>query len=182
MVGLKLLKRILTHKFWVAYYCFQVGLYWQGIVHDLSKFSWTEFSRSIKYWDDKISSLTNESNINGYSETFLHHRGRNPHHYEYWIHSLDDGGIPAEMPRKYAIELACDYLAACRTYGGNPRNEIDWWRKYSPRIKMDINTKSYINNIFQGFYEGKSLKEAVEFADLLNIKIDNKDEGNNSFN
>lgn len=170
MVGLKLLKRILTHKFWVAYYCFQVGLYWQGIVHDLSKFSWTEFSRSIKYWDDKISSLANERNINGYSETFLHHRGRNPHHYEYWIHSLDDGGIPAEMPRKYAIELACDYLAACRTYGGNPRNEIDWWKKYSPKIKMDIDTKSYINNIFQGFYEGKSLKEAVEFADLLNIK------------
>lgn len=97
MVGLKLLKRILTHKFWVAYYCFQVGLYWQGIVHDLSKFSWTEFSRSIKYWDDKISSLANERNINGYSETFLHHRGRNPHHYEYWIHSLDDGGIPAEL-------------------------------------------------------------------------------------
>lgn len=103
MICLKLLKRILIHKFWVAYYCFQVGLYWQGIIHDLSKFSWTEFSRSIKYWDDKISSLTNESNINGYSETFLHHRGRNPHHYEYWIHSLD-GGIPAEMPRKYAIE------------------------------------------------------------------------------
>lgn len=51
MICLKLLKRILIHKFWVAYYCFQVGLYWQGIVHDLSKFSWTEFSRSIKYWE-----------------------------------------------------------------------------------------------------------------------------------
>lgn len=85
----KLLRRVLVHKFWVAYYCFQVGLYWQGIVHDLSKFSWTEFSRSIKYWDDKISSLANERNINGYSETFLHHRGRNPHHYEYWIHSIE---------------------------------------------------------------------------------------------
>lgn len=167
MVGLKLLKRILTHKFWVAYYCFQVGLYWQGIVHDLSKFSWTEFSRSIKYWDDKISSLANERNINGYSETFLHHRGRNPHHYEYWIHSLDDGGIPAEMPRKYAIELACDYLAACRTYGGNPRNEIDWWRKYSPKIKMHESTKSYLSNIFQGFHDGKTLKEAIDFAGIF---------------
>lgn len=49
---LKLLKRILVHKFWVAYYCFQAGLYWQGLTHDLSKFSRTEFSRSIKYWDD----------------------------------------------------------------------------------------------------------------------------------
>ena len=38
--------RILVHKFWVAYYCFKLGLYWQGIIHDLSKFSYIEFSRS----------------------------------------------------------------------------------------------------------------------------------------
>lgn len=102
MIYFKLLKRIITHKFWVAYYCFQVGLYWQGLVHDLSKFSRTEFLRSVEYWNDEISSLANEKKINGYSETFLHHRGRNPHHYEYWIHSLDEGGIPAEMQlRKY---------------------------------------------------------------------------------
>ena len=163
----KLLRRILVHKFWVAYYCFQLGLYWQGITHDWSKFSITEFSRSVKYWDDKASSLENETRINGYSETFLHHRGRNPHHYEYWIHSLDRGGVPAKMPRKYALELVCDYLAACRTYGGNPRNEIDWWNSYSPKIKMHEDTKSYVSNIFYGFYECGNLKQAVEFADIL---------------
>lgn len=108
----KHLIRIIKHKYWVAHYCFQLGLYWQGIVHDWSKFSYTEFSRSIKYWDDAISPLANEKNIHGYSETFLHHRGRNPHHYEYWVHSLDEGGVPAKMPRKYALELVCDYLAA----------------------------------------------------------------------
>lgn len=110
----KHLIRIIKHKYWVAHYCFQLGLYWQGIVHDWSKFSYTEFSRSIKYWDDTISPLANEKNIHGYSETFLHHRGRNPHHYEYWVHSLDEGGVPAKMPRKYALELVCDYLAATR--------------------------------------------------------------------
>lgn len=99
LVWLKLVKRILTHKYYVAKYCFQIGLYWQGITHDLSKFSFTEFSRAIKYWDDNISSLANECKILGYSQTFLHHRGRNPHHYEYWIHSLDSGGIPAKMPK-----------------------------------------------------------------------------------
>lgn len=50
LVWLKLIKRILTHKYYVAKYCFQIGLYWQGITHDLSKFSFTEFSRAIKYW------------------------------------------------------------------------------------------------------------------------------------
>lgn len=167
IIYFKLLKRIITHKFWVAYYCFQVGLYWQGITHDLSKFSRTEFLRSVKYWNDEISSLTNERRINGYSETFLHHRGRNPHHYEYWIHSLDEGGIPAKMPRKYAIELVCDYLAACKTYGGNPRNEIDWWNLYGPKLKMHETTKSYVTTIFYGIHIGKSLKEAVKFADIL---------------
>lgn len=167
MVLLQLLKRILVHKFWVAYYCFQVGLYWQGLTHDLSKFSIVEIKGAIKYWDDHISSLNNEKRIEGYSKTFLHHRGRNPHHYEYWIHSLDDGGIPAEMPRKYTIELACDYLAACRTYGGNPRDEINWWTKYSPKMKMHESTKSYLSNIFQGIHDGKSLKAAVNSANLL---------------
>lgn len=118
LVWLKLIKRILTHKYYVAKYCFQIGLYWQGITHDLSKFSFTEFSRAIKYWDDNISSLANECRILGYSQTFLHHRGRNPHHYEYWIHSLDNGGIPAKMPKKYVLELICDYLAAGGDWDG----------------------------------------------------------------
>lgn len=165
LIIFKLLKRILIHKFWVAYYCFQIGLYWQGLVHDLSKFSWTELKGAIKYWDDNRSSLNNEKSINGYSETFLHHRGRNPHHYEYWIHSLDSGGIPAAMPRKYALELVCDYLAACRTYGNNPRNEYDWWSKNAKHMRIEGSTKYYINGIFWAFQQGLSLKQAVKFAD-----------------
>ena len=71
------------------------------------------------------------------------------------------------MPRKCTIELACDYLAACRTYGGNPRDEINWWTKYSPKMKMHESTKSYLSNIFQGIHDGKSLKAAVDFANIL---------------
>ena len=161
----KLISRIVTHKFWVAFYCFQLGLYWQGLIHDLSKFSWTEFSRSMKFWDDNKSSLANERELLGYSETFLHHRGRNPHHYEYWIHSLDNGGIPAPMPKKYALELVCDYLAACRTYGSNPRNEYEWWSQNSKSMRIAEQTKFYIGTVFYAFHEGLSLKSSVEFAD-----------------
>ncbi len=166
---IKLLKRILIHKYWVAYYCFQLGLYWQGITHDLSKFSPTEIRGALKYWNDFKSSLNYEKELNGYSKTFLHHRGRNPHHYEYWIHSLDEGGVPAEMPRKYALELVCDYLAACRTYGGNPREEIVWWRQFGDKIKMHEKTKFYISNIFYEFYEGRSLKESVKCSNMLDL-------------
>lgn len=162
----KLIKRNIVHKFWVAYYCFQIGLFWQGITHDLSKFSWLEFSRSIKYWNDKISSLENERKINGYSETFLHHRGRNPHHYEYWIHSLDKGGIPAKMPRKYALELICDYLGACKSYGHNPKTEYEWWMKYNSGMKIHPDTKKYITCVFS-FFRTHSLRESIKHADEL---------------
>lgn len=161
MIWFKLLKRILTHKYYVARYCFQIGLYWQGITHDLSKFSYIEFSRAIKYWDSNISSLANECKILGYSITFLHHRGHNPHHYEYWIHSLDDGGIPAKMPKKYVLELICDYLAAAKTYGANPRKEYDWWVNFSPKMKMHRDTKNYITRVFYQYSIGFTLKESI---------------------
>lgn len=153
----KHLIRIIKHKYWVAHYCFQLGLYWQGIVHDWSKFSYTEFSRSIKYWDDAISPLANEKNIHGYSETFLHHRGRNPHHYEYWVHSLDEGGVPAKMPRKYALELVCDYLAAGRTYNKDFTygSEYNWWIKFlsSPRA-IHPETKDFVTKCFRHLSAG----------------------------
>lgn len=163
----KLLRRVIIHKFWVAYYCFQVGLFWQGIIHDLSKFSPTEIRGALKYWNDSKSSLAYEKELNGYSATFLHHRGCNPHHYEYWIHSLDEGGIPAKMPPKYAKELICDYLAACKTYGGNPRNEIDWWLKISPNIKMHEETKFYVWRVLDYYHSrpNSSLLEAISYAD-----------------
>lgn len=161
LVWLKLIKRISTHKYYVAKYCFQIGLYWQGITHDLSKFSFTEFSRAIKYWDDNISSLANERKILGYSQTFLHHRGRNPHHYEYWIHSLDDGGVPARMPKKYVLELICDYLAAAKTYGADPRREYTWWAKQQSHMKIHKETKDYITEVFYKYSIGLTLKESI---------------------
>lgn len=56
--------------------------------------------------------------------------------YEYWIHSLDNGGIPAKMPKKYVLELICDYLAAAKTYGADPRREYTWWLKQQPHMKI----------------------------------------------
>lgn len=167
---LKLLKRVTVHKFWVAYYCFQLGLFWQGITHDLSKFSWTEIKGALKYWHPDKSSLAYEKELNGYSETFLHHRGRNPHHYEYWIHSLDEGGVPAEMPRKYVLELICDYLAACRTYGGDIRTEFDWWMKGEDKVKIHPKTKTFCRNVFWHIKQGKTLVKAVRDAQDINSR------------
>lgn len=110
------LKTILIHKYWVAYYCFKIGLYWQGIVHDLSKFSPIEFWESVKYYQGDKSPLAYSREVNGYSKAWLHHRGRNKHHYEYWCDNFDYGVISLVMPYKYAVEYICDIIAAHRTY------------------------------------------------------------------
>ena len=166
MIYFKLLKRIITHKFWVAYYCFQVGLYWQGITHDLSKFSRTEFLRSVKYWNDEISSLANEKRINGYSETFLHHRGRNPHHYEYWIdnHGINDTCV--RMPYKYAVELICDWIGAGRAYQGKDftyKKEYDYVHNKLSWAKMHQDTKCFVDFVFENLMMGEESVSSEDF-------------------
>ena len=114
----KHIKTILIHKYWVAHYCFQLGLYWRGLVHDLSKFHPVEFLESIKYYSGTDSPINLCKKDKGYSLAWLHHKGRNTHHYEYWIDYLDSGGKPIRMPINDIKELVCDWIAAGKTYMG----------------------------------------------------------------
>lgn len=50
-------KKVCTHKHWVFYYCCKVGIPFQGLVHDLSKFSPTEFWESVKYYQGTSSPI-----------------------------------------------------------------------------------------------------------------------------
>lgn len=147
----KHLRRVLIHKYWVAYYCFKCGLYWQGIVHDLSKFSWIEFSESVKYYDDKISPIVKAKEVNGYSLAWMHHKGRNPHHYEYWTTEYDNGTKCLEMPRKYMLELVCDYLGAARAYMGKDfsyTKEDEWWQnRMKGPLAMNRKTQTFVYTI-----------------------------------
>lgn len=112
---------VLRHKYWVARYCFAVGLYKQGLVHDLSKFSWTEFRVGMRYFQGNRSPNDAEREHEGISYAWLHHKGRNKHHLEYWTdYSVDSksyGGII--MPLGYVVESICDRMAATRIYNGN---------------------------------------------------------------
>ena len=44
------LKTINAHRKLVREGCFKVGLYWQGLTHDLSKYSPSEFIVGAKYY------------------------------------------------------------------------------------------------------------------------------------
>lgn len=120
MKALQHLKTILYHKYLVMQGCFRVGLYYQGITHDLSKFSPTEFLVGAKYFQGDRSPNNAEREDIGYSSAWLHHKGRNKHHFEYWIDysavEIKGGLAPAPMPVKYVVEMFMDRVAASKVY------------------------------------------------------------------
>lgn len=111
-------KTITHHRWLVMVGCFQIGLYWQGLTHDLSKYSPTEFLIGAKYYQGTRSPNAAEREDKGFSEAWMHHKGRNRHHYEYWTdmsrQTRNYESIP--MPRKYLAEMVMDRIAACKTY------------------------------------------------------------------
>ncbi|MDO4331697.1 MAG: DUF5662 family protein [Eubacteriales bacterium] len=129
MKALQHFKTITHHKYLVMKGCFAVGLYWQGICHDLSKYSWTEFKVGAKYYQGSRSPNNAEREDIGYSTAWLHHKGRNKHHYEYWIdysiREVRGGMAPVPMPKKYVAEMLMDRIAASKTYRGSAYTDSD---------------------------------------------------------
>lgn len=131
------LKTITEHKIYVMKECFKVGLYWQGLTHDLSKYMPTELLEGFRYYDDGKSSPNNgERRDKGYSEAWMHHKGRNRHHFEYWLDYREpkkkDGNnselFPlqaVQMPRKYVAEMLMDRIAASKNYNKETYTQHD---------------------------------------------------------
>lgn len=145
------LRKIQTHRKWVRHYCFGLKLYKQGLLHDLSKYSPTEFFESVKYYQGTSSPIDAAKKANGYSMAWFHHRGRNYHHYEMWQDDFDHGGKPLLMPYKYFAEMVCDYLAAGRAYMGDKFNfkaELAWWEKKRTACAMPKKQIKMIGSIF----------------------------------
>ena len=114
----KHLKTINHHKWLVMKNCFRLGMYKQGLLHDLSKYSPTEFLVGVKYYQGNRSPNNAEREDKGYTSAWLHHKGRNKHHLEYWLdYDLVNGGVTGmKMPVKYVVEMFCDRIAASKNY------------------------------------------------------------------
>lgn len=110
-------KTICKHKLVVYKECKACGIVWQGIIHDLSKFSPIEFSASAKHFQGTRSPIEAEKEQEGYSKAWLHHKGVNKHHWEWWTDFSPDGEIIAnKIPSKYVIEMVCDWIGAGMVY------------------------------------------------------------------
>ena len=112
-------RTITRHRHQVIRHCFRAGIGLGGLKHDLSKYSPAEFWVGAKYYQGDRSPNNAERMAKGYSSAWLHHKGRNKHHMEYWI----DYGMPSEpaivgmrMPDKYVVEMFIDRMSASKNY------------------------------------------------------------------
>ena len=115
------LSTITRHRHLVIAHCAKAGVLVQGLFHDLSKYGPTEFFQGVRYYSGVHSPTEDERRENGYSLAWMHHKGRNRHHWEYWTdYSITERRyVPMPMPRRYLAEMLCDRVAASKIYKGN---------------------------------------------------------------
>ncbi len=118
---IKHLKTITKHRHKVIQHCFKVGIPMRGLLHDLSKYSPTELLTGAKFYLGSRSPNEAEREAKGYSAAWLHHKGRNKHHFEYWTdyNPREKKLCPIEMPVVFVKEMFCDRVAASKIYQGS---------------------------------------------------------------
>lgn len=140
---------VLKHKHRVFIHTCKCGIPFRGIIHDLSKFSPTEFFESIKYYQGNRSPIGVCRRETGRSLAWLHHKGRNKHHIEYW-YDPECKVLPL-MPYKYAVECVCDKLAATKIYAKGDYHEglaLIHWEKYGSKVPGNEKTMRFLTKVF----------------------------------
>lgn len=164
---------ITKHRHKVIYHCFKTGIGWQGLFHDLSKYSPTEFIPGAKYYLGTRSPNEKERELFGYSLAWMHHKGRNKHHFEYWVDIKPQTKRydPVPMPLRYITEMFCDRVAACKIYRGKDYTDssaLEYFLRGNARSKMHTETADILEEWL------RMLSEKGEKETFAHIKKINK--------
>lgn len=150
----KHLSLVNKHRNTVFKLCCKCGLFWRGLVHDLSKYSHAEFWESVKYYTGTNSPIDQSRKENGYSYAWIHHKNKNKHHLEYWYDC--DNEVQMNMPYKYAIEEVCDKIAATKCYRGKdykPEMVLDHWLKKGCKAQTNDTMRAFFTKVFTDLIE-----------------------------
>jgi hypothetical protein len=144
-------KTITKHRHAVIRHCAKCGILWQGLFHDLSKYTPTEFIVGSRNYLGSKSPNEAERQQNGYSLAWMHHKGRNKHHFEYWTdYNPETKKIePVEMPLEFVVEMFCDRVAASKIYNEKTYNEnmpIEYFLKAKSRRIINENTSNLLES------------------------------------
>lgn len=172
-------KTITNHKIKVTLLCFKMGLVQQGLLHDLSKYSWIEFSSGARYYQGFRSPIDAEKEELGYSLGWLHHKGRNKHHWEYWTDKNSNGIYPIEVPFNYLQEMVCDRIAASMIYKGQDytsNTPYDYFMNGTDHLYMHPNSSKTLERML-GYVKDYPLNEA--FTQIKRMKHNETDNSDN---
>ena len=151
-------KTITRHRHTVIAHSRRAGILFQGLRHDLSKYSPTEFIPGARFYCGDRSPNEEERALYGYSAAWLHHKGRNRHHFEYWsdynVKTKEFGPVP--MPPKYIAEMFCDRVAASKIYQGKKytdKHPLEYFVRSKGRRPIDPNTSDIIEGLLRTLAE-----------------------------
>ncbi|MDD6916594.1 MAG: DUF5662 family protein [Eubacteriales bacterium] len=151
-------KTITRHRHTVIAHSRLAGILFQGLRHDLSKYSPTEFIPGARFYCGDRSPNEEERALYGYSTAWLHHKGRNRHHFEYWsdynVKTKEFGPVP--MPPKYIAEMFCDRVAASKIYQGKKytdKHPLEYFMRSKGRRPIDPNTSDMIEGLLRTLAE-----------------------------
>lgn len=152
--ALRHFKTITYHKYLVAAHAAKCGIFFQGLAHDMSKYSPTEFFAGVKYYKGDKSPNEAERADRGYSLAWMHHKGRNRHHFEYWTdYNPSTKEVSAvKMPAKYVVEMLCDRVAASKVYQGKNYTDahpLEYFLRGKARRKIHPETSDLIEKMLR---------------------------------
>ncbi len=181
-----ILKHFITitkHRHKVITHCFRAGIPFQGFFHDLSKYSPTEFIPGAKFYQGNRSPNEREREICGYSKAWMHHKGRNLHHFEYWNDINRETKLyePVEMPLNYLTEMFCDRVAASKIYRGKAYTDscpLEYFLNSSTRKRMHRKTADILEEWLYmlsekgekiAFQHIKAMNRAAKHKEIINV-------------
>ncbi|MBQ9897882.1 MAG: catalase [Ruminococcus sp.] len=172
---------ICQHRHQVMKHCFRAGIFWRGITHDLSKFSPTEFIPGVLYFQGDRSPNEREREVEGCSKAWMHHKGRNRHHFEYWTDysTVTKKLEPIKMPDVYIFEMFCDRVAASKTYNKDTYTDsmpLAYFLRAKPRRIIEKETSEKLECLLQMLAD-KGEEETFRFI-RRQVRI-NRIKGNN---
>ena len=166
------LHTINMHRRKVIVNCFRAGIPIRGLLHDLSKYSPTEFWNGVKYFQGMRSPNEAEREDIGYSRAWMHHKGRNRHHFEFWTDYDPVTRLcqPVKMPVKFVAEMFCDRMAASKTYLGDKYTDsspLEYFKNGNAASRMHPETARLLEKLLTMLkYKG----EKRTFAYIRHLK------------
>ncbi len=166
-------KTITKHRHAVIKHCAKAGILCQGLKHDLSKYSPAEFLPGAQYYIGTRSPNEGEREDKGYSLAWIHHKGRNKHHFEYWTdYNIKTKKVePVEMPLRYVAEMFCDRVAASKIYNGDKYTDqfpLEYFMRAKGRRVIHPKTSDLLETLLTELsqkgedYTFKHIKEMVK--------------------